>query len=168
MAGKAKKAGRQNLIKVSGAILLLFYLTGCAMSYGPSFQMQYPSDGKAMVYIFRSPTLSGSALSATPVVVLNEKPYGRVKNGGYIPIEIAPGEHQIVIKSTFMGKTFERELGDIEFSIAEGEIKYFEFVQITTDYKRNSDTKIAQVETHFVEAPEPFAKKRISRTRLSR
>lgn len=154
------------IIKWCGSLCAALSLIGCAMAFGPKFKPEASSRGEAMVYIYRMPSLSGSMLGATPAVFLDGAHVGTLKNGGYIPLEVSPGKHKITLQSTLFGKARGNVVGNIQFEIAEDETRYFEFMQVTTDYNRYGKTDVAQVKFHFLEAPENLALKKLLRTRL--
>lgn len=140
---------------------------GCATAFGPKFRPIKPSQNKAIAYVYRMPSLSGSMLSATPAVLLDGERVGTLKNGGYVPIEMSPGKHIVTLQNTLFGRARGNDIGKIELEVVEGEARYFEFMQITTDYDRYGETEVAQVRFHFFEVPEKLALKKLQRTRLS-
>lgn len=144
-----------------------FTSAGCSTAFGPGFEpMESPQD-KAIVYVYRAPTISGSMLSATPAVLVDGKRIGTLKNGGYVPTEMFSGKHTVTLQSTFFGKAVGNEVAKIAFDIAEGETRYFEFVQVTKSYERYGETEVAQVRYYFFEVPEKLAIRKLQKTRQS-
>lgn len=147
-------------------VLLTACLFGCAMTYGPKFEPINLNPEQSLVYVYRIPTISGSAMSAKPMVIVNGKEYRTIKNGGYFPIVLEPGSHDVALKSTLFGSSIGEERMPAKFQIKPGETKYFEYAQITTGYNRYGNTEVAAVEEHFVEVPAIYAEKQIKKTRL--
>lgn len=153
-------------LKVSWTTLLVCMLCSCAMAFGPRFSEVRPTSGQALVYVYRAATISGAAMSAKPMVVVNGKEYRTIKIGGYFPIRLEPGEHQIGLRASIFGHAVGGVRSSIAFEIAPGEVKYFEYAQITQGYKKYGDTDVAEVKEYFMEVPALYGKKVIEKTRL--
>ena len=70
-------------------ILSLMQLQGCATS-GPGFTEVSPAPpGRAMIYLYRESRMMGAAGSFT--IFKNGKNLVKLKNGGYLPIEVEAG-----------------------------------------------------------------------------
>lgn len=54
----------------------------------------------------------------------------------------------------------------ITFSVLPGEVKYFEYAQITQGYKRYGDTEAADVKEYLIEVPAVYGQQAIRKTRL--
>lgn len=148
-------------------VLLVTQLLACAMAYGPRFEAVSPAVEQGLIYVYRSPSISGSALSAAPMVLVNGMPAGRLKNGAYVVAGVPPGEVALQLRSTFFGKILNNEIAEKKAIIKAGETRYFEYAAVTTGYERYGDTEVAQVKTVFTPVPSTFAVKRLQKTRLS-
>lgn len=83
--------------KLFATFCLLTICSGCA-SLGPQFQAkQDHTPGQALIYVYRVKHFAGAALS--PDVKIDNKAYGELGNGAYLPIEIAPGSHKVELVS---------------------------------------------------------------------
>jgi hypothetical protein len=78
----------------------MLVLSGCAAS-GPTFTNIQPEDGLAIVYIYRTTSMINCCVS--PIVSINEKQYGPLKNGGYIPVRLEPGKYTFSAENTGVG-----------------------------------------------------------------
>ena len=145
--------------------LLATILSACSMAFGPRFNpVDLPSE-KSLIYVYRMPTISGIALSAKPMIVVDGNEYRTIKIGGYFPIQIEPGHHEIGLKSSLFGQSVGELRKVISFEVAPGQVKYFEYAQITTGYNRYGGTEVAEVEEHFVEVPPLYGEKMIKKTK---
>ena len=136
------------------------------MTFGPAFRAEAPEVGGSLIYVFRSPTISGFAMSAKPMLVIDGKTTFPIKIGGYLPIHLNPGEHRLVLKRTVFGKVLEQEVASIDFKIDAGETKYFEYAQVTTGYERYGATEVAKVKEFFMEVPAKYGAKKLIKTKL--
>ena len=148
-------------------VLLIPQLLACAMAYGPRFEAVSPAVEQGLIYVYRSPSISGSALSAAPMVLVNGIPAGRLKNGAYAVVDVPPGDIVLQLRSTFFGKILDNEIAIKKVTINAGETRYFEYAAITTGYERYGNTEVAQVKTVFTPVPSAFAVKKLQQTRLS-
>lgn len=139
---------------------------GCAMSYGPKFTEVSVDTGSALIYVYRRPSISGSAMSSKPMLVVDGESIAKIKNGGYVHLQVEPGMHRVELIQTLFGKVVGEAYKEVQFSINSGDVKYFEYAEITTGYERYGETEVAEIEQVFMEVPKAFGEKRIQKTRL--
>jgi hypothetical protein len=77
--------------------LLLIGATGCASLGEPYRPVDTIPAGKALVYIYRPPSLGGAAISYT--VHAGQTPVGKLPNGGYRSYLADPGETEFWAKT---------------------------------------------------------------------
>lgn len=68
--------------RISQLPILVCILSSCALTYGSRFSEVKPASGLALVYVCRMFTISGAAMSAKPVVVVDGNEYRSIKIGG--------------------------------------------------------------------------------------
>lgn len=72
--------------------LLILTLTGCAS--GPQFRPEAgPNTDQALIYIYR--VHAKPLWMRTAVISIDGKQVGELPNGGYLAIQVVPGEHSI-------------------------------------------------------------------------
>ncbi|MCB0378098.1 MAG: DUF2846 domain-containing protein [Bdellovibrionales bacterium] len=76
---------------------MLLLTTSCA-SLGDKFKpVAKTNSDKALLYVYRVHRFTGSA--GSPYVCINDQVVGEIPDGGYFPVEIQPGQHQVSLKS---------------------------------------------------------------------
>lgn len=106
-------------IKSSFLIFLsLIFLFGCSAT-GEKYSIVQPKllNGKSEIVIYRESKLGASGSDFC--INIANKPYGVLKNGGYLKATLEPGKHKVSLP-------FSDELA-IEVEVREGETKYIEF-----------------------------------------
>ena len=103
--------------------LIVVFLSGCA-AQGERFSgFIEPSNGNAVVYLFRQSAFAGSVYC--PNLNVNGDSFGCLKMNGYYRIEMPAGKNEICFcKSIF-------EVGDnlkLDMVLSAGEVRYFEWV----------------------------------------
>ncbi len=96
--------------------VLLILLSGCSFNAkGPLFnEVVNDSNEKALVYVYRD---DERAPYRVPVILINNKPSGRLKNKGYFKLSLSAGEYTIqtqwpkYITITSAKSTFQFEAG---------------------------------------------------------
>ena len=95
------KAMKGSWLFAVAAVVGLGVMSGCATS-GPAFQKveNIPAD-KGLVYIYRSPSFKGAAVSYDVHVKNNgnDKVVTNLKNGGYFPYLASAGENELWAKT---------------------------------------------------------------------
>lgn len=95
------KATKKSWLFAAVAVLGLGVMSGCATS-GPAFQRveNIPAD-KGLVYIYRSASFKGAAVSYDVHVKHNnnDKVVTKLKNGGYYPYFADAGENEVWAKT---------------------------------------------------------------------
>jgi len=88
-------------MRVLIAIFALIFVAGCSAT-GPLYteknNIQAPSSGKSLVYVYRIDTVIGSGVTAH--LIDDGQDVGAVNVGGYFSYEAAPGEHKLFTKTT--------------------------------------------------------------------
>jgi len=80
----------------AGSVVLLLLLAACAAS-GPRFSEIAPAAADSgRIYVYRNNTLVGAAYTAH-VVVDNASPQ-KLKTGGFVYFDLAPGRHEVAIR----------------------------------------------------------------------
>lgn len=85
--------------RITPLFILVCMLCSCALAYGPRFSGVEPAPGRTLVYVYRANTISGFAMSAKPMIVVDGKKYRTIKIGGYFPIGLEPGRHEIGLRA---------------------------------------------------------------------
>ena len=82
------------------AIILLVVLLGaCAATGKPFVRADNPSEQEARLYVYRpSHFIQGGVY---PTVYLDSKAVGDLKDGGYLTLVAAPGEHLVTLAGSF-------------------------------------------------------------------
>ncbi len=75
------------------AILLLFILLVSPLAYPKNRGFAKPQEEKAIVYIYRTRNIFGSALE--PSVFCDDNELARIGSGRYIKLALSPGMHRI-------------------------------------------------------------------------
>lgn len=106
-------------MRITILLSFVFLMSGCA-SLGDKFSQEKSiSKGKALVYFYRVKRFMGSA--GSPYVCLDGKVVSEAINGGYFPLEIKPGQHNIKIK------TYNDKFGGVDFIVQKGKTYYFRY-----------------------------------------
>lgn len=76
-------------------------LQGCStMATGPQFAVSAsPPEGKAEIYVYRPD--QEYAKAAAPDLTIDGAKVGTIQNGGYMMLNVAPGQHTIDIPYNF-------------------------------------------------------------------
>ena len=76
-------------------LILITILNSACMATGPIFTPQQLSDGgNALIYVYRPSRFTNAA--GAPEITVDGVRKGSLKNGGYLAIEVKPGEHSVV------------------------------------------------------------------------
>lgn len=105
-------------------LLLVTLLSGCAYPKRTSqYISEVPSPGKALIYIYRTPTSIDSLNPELPKFFINNELIGKLAIGGYYLQIVNPGEVEISYKDSFAGLYLWKS-GDIKI-VAQANQKYF-------------------------------------------
>lgn len=84
--------------------LVFVFLVGCAYPKRSSdYQAEAPASGKALIYIYRTPTQIDSVNPDVPKFFINDEVVGKLAVGGYYVQAVDPGEVKIYYKDSFLG-----------------------------------------------------------------
>lgn len=110
-------------------LFMFLFLSGCA-SLGPQFEQRSSFDKKkSLVYLYRVSKFAGSA--GNPDICVDSQVYGELGNGGYLPLEIASGNHKLELKGLGGGNA-----GELSFQTVAGGTYY-----LRSDYSLNNGAK---------------------------
>ncbi len=84
--------------------LFTLLMVGCAYpKRGEKYTPTSPPAGKAVVYVYRTPTSIDSANPDIPRFYINDKQLGKLAIGGYYMAEVDAGDLDIYFKDTLFG-----------------------------------------------------------------
>ena len=109
--------------------LFFCLLVGCTTASGPAFKsLQKEDSNSAVVYVYRLYTFANSGAPLVPKLYINDELIGKMRVGGYFPLELEEGTYKFSIIPTgalpFEKKQFTREL---KLEIKSGDVKYLKF-----------------------------------------
>lgn len=80
--------------------VLLALLTGCSAGGKQFAGIEAPATGFAKVYIYRPSAFIQSGIY--PDIELDSKLVGKLKNGGFLALQVSPGEHTLAITGNYL------------------------------------------------------------------
>ena len=154
--------------KIVFAISLALFFTGCA-STGKKFTvLEEAQSGKSLIYVMRAWRLYRGA--ATLDVYVNDKNVGKLPNGGYLPVEVEPGNGVVTISAS-MGAKFigwNHDPMSIDYKIKENETKFIMLDSVTNYLIPISTFYVAGVDIDLLELSEGEAMKALPKLSLSK
>jgi len=88
---------KNKLILVFFALVAATILSGCATTGAAFVPVEDVPEGQALVYVYRVPSFTGSAISYD--VKVDGEIIGKMKNGAYFYTTVAPGSYVISAKT---------------------------------------------------------------------
>lgn len=145
-----------------GAIALL--LSACSAT-GPRFDIskaEAVSSAASQVYLFRESAFIESG--TYPVVVVDGKEIGELRNGGYLVAKVIPGPHKIVVQSGGLVRgQWIHGPKQLQIEVAPSTRRYFQLSLRTTGSSGNTIYRGDSV----AEVPEAYALTALTELRLS-
>ena len=114
-----------------GALALgVSLLTGCGAS-GPEFKSQLakPDGTHAIVYLYRPNTVIGIINADVPFIHLDGRTLTRIRIGGYMPIRVSPGRHQLTTTESLLGSDTGKVRGETTFTVPAGATIYLRYTE---------------------------------------
>lgn len=103
-------------------------MAGCFNARGTAFTPVVPQAHSATIYVYRPGTFVGSGNWDVPTLFLDDKPIGKVRIDGYLPIEVAPGNHSLHVMNSASGIGAQKnEIGRISISVKEHDVIYIRY-----------------------------------------
>lgn len=114
---------------------ILIIMVGCAYPKRTTkYSQQTPSSGKAIIYLYRTPTSLDSANPDVPKFYINDIALGKLEIGGYYAQEVEPGEIDVSYHGSLFGIPIPWPSHHVQFVAVSGQ-KYFVKFSVETLFR---------------------------------